>query len=1285
MSKRIYTESIKKWAIRAGIPVGTLIGITFLYLVYFGSIAITGHSGDMVCAGTIEDPCYAYVNFTANEDIFIYPTNYDPWGRDTPFEFDPNLKDWKLQRSWGNGWRDIPLDKSCTGTWCGLSNKDDTRKFSIAFRKGKDYQIRVVGYKNNPEDTIKWGFGYNTLIGELEEDYVDPIWFGTGNNTGLVAHWRLEGDAKDSVGNYDGTNRGGEVSKGVKGRGFHFSGENDIIFDGTETSIKFNETTNFTLSLWAKFDEFGESNSSGLLQKDYDYGMSFIHPSHRINFGYRNSTYSGDLYTSVNTLQENRWYLLTMTYESGGNMSLYIDDTLDSTDVPDTINIRDDNDFTIGGSRIIGGNRFLYANVSIDEVRIYNRSLSADEVSNLYNYDRTYSLKLNTDPAKGLIDESNLVYYYPFDSKDGSNNSKFIGYKNNGWGEVYGGDNPKHTNLGRFEDGYYFDGDDDYLELKGGRQVWGFEDLFSLGAPGGVLTTENIEGDYALNTTTGRNVYNQVFTWQGVDFDASDYVNSTNGLGDAYLTIWVKIDNCSRTVMPNGKCTIDAFEFGNENTVNQTNWDVDSIYDYNLTEGVWEKIQLNFNESNYQNIDTINWSEVDYVESYVANSSQEQTRVYFDDLRIHFPSSNKINYPFDFHNFSVSFWMNTDLDQINYSKYLNNHSTLFWRTDDSPNIFLKDSSGNIELFFKTQNFSGGDSSSSEIEYDIDDTLDGWHLVTVTYDTSTGNKTLYLDGEWKLSGANSNRNNNSNAGGLARLGEDDGDRNFEGILDDFRVYDIALTGDQVRNLYTGEKTNHISLRTDSSLDINTYERQTGFGISPRTAYSPYSLDDDNSHAYFDGNGDYVLVNNEFGINNTSEDFSVSLWFKLYDLGSLGYFTPLVYFKHDSLHGVGIQVDDGGDLEFIERNDSVIVRVESDVGDISEGVWYHAVAVNNGSDKNMSLFLNGVLENTDEGLLTDNFSSMKLAGEVVAGTLKHLNGSIDKVEIWNTSLTADDISTLYSDGRKSTTKRNETNLVSQYLFDDTSDANATDSAGLNDGTFEGDATYSYDVLGLELYLPFDDNVSTTTTYDYTDNNNDGTLVNDVIYNSSGKYGGAMSFDGDGDGVYLPDYYLSNESYSINVWVNPVNLSIANNVRYVIWRRDDFPSIRFSSTKINFMSDGNNGGAMEPLYNQDDYLNKWNMLTMTYNHTNGNITGYINGDYSSSSLEPITYTGMTDYGNQLGNFRIGTDGTANRAWNGSIDEVMVFSKALTPTEVNDLYTRERINHLLWYDIPG
>ena len=100
MAKRIYWETVKKWLLRLVIPVSIAFPGILLYLTSMGAITITGYSGDQVCAGTLADPCYAYINLTAHEDIFIYPLEYDPWGRDTPFDFFPGVKSWVLQRSW---------------------------------------------------------------------------------------------------------------------------------------------------------------------------------------------------------------------------------------------------------------------------------------------------------------------------------------------------------------------------------------------------------------------------------------------------------------------------------------------------------------------------------------------------------------------------------------------------------------------------------------------------------------------------------------------------------------------------------------------------------------------------------------------------------------------------------------------------------------------------------------------------------------------------------------------------------------------------------------------------------------------------------------------------------------------------------------------------------------------------------------------------------------------------------------------------------------------------------
>ena len=164
MARRITAARVKKW----GIGIGAVGVPTTILLIWFmmslGVIDVTGYSGDVVCAGTELDPCFAYINFTVNEDVFVYPS--DDWSS-TPLELDIEPKSIQMYRSWGKGWREIKLDQSCTGTWCGLSNAKDTRKFSFAFRKNRDYQIRFKVLKNNPEEDIKWGFGP-----------VDPIFYG---------------------------------------------------------------------------------------------------------------------------------------------------------------------------------------------------------------------------------------------------------------------------------------------------------------------------------------------------------------------------------------------------------------------------------------------------------------------------------------------------------------------------------------------------------------------------------------------------------------------------------------------------------------------------------------------------------------------------------------------------------------------------------------------------------------------------------------------------------------------------------------------------------------------------------------------------------------------------------------------------------------------------------------------------------------------------------------------------------------------------------------------------
>lgn len=172
--KKIYFETIKKWGTNTGIAGGgAIVALLFMYLVSVGAIEVISYSKDSVCAGTEEDPCYAVIEFLAKEDIYVYPSGYDPWGRNTSFDFEPAVKEWTLQRSWGSGWRSYDLTKTCPGTWCGLSDKNDERKFSLVWREGRSYKIRIVAYKNSVYDNIKWS---------AFDGKIDPFWFSPYEN-----------------------------------------------------------------------------------------------------------------------------------------------------------------------------------------------------------------------------------------------------------------------------------------------------------------------------------------------------------------------------------------------------------------------------------------------------------------------------------------------------------------------------------------------------------------------------------------------------------------------------------------------------------------------------------------------------------------------------------------------------------------------------------------------------------------------------------------------------------------------------------------------------------------------------------------------------------------------------------------------------------------------------------------------------------------------------------------------------------------------------------------------
>ncbi len=126
------------------------------------------------------------------------------------------------------------------------------------------------------------------------------------------------------------------------------------------------------------------------------------------------------------------------------------------------------------------------------------------------------------------------------------------------------------------------------------------------------------------------------------------------------------------------------------------------------------------------------------------------------------------------------------------------------------------------------------------------------------------------------------------------------------------------------------------------------------------------------------------------------------------------------------------------------------------DIADGNWHHLAAVRD--DDELLLYIDGVLDNSDDGYETVNIDTGNLsvgAYHSQAGVLERWIGLIDEVRIWNTARTQKQIrANMFRE-----LTGNESGLVAYYKLNETSGTTAADSAGNNDGTVTGATWVEY----------------------------------------------------------------------------------------------------------------------------------------------------------------------------------------------------------------------------------
>lgn len=258
---------------------------------------------------------------------------------------------------------------------------------------------------------------------------------------GLVGYWTMNesswagvaGEVKDSSVNGNHGQAYGNATTTSSGKYSYagtFDGDGDYVDVGNNSSL--NITTNtITLSAWVNPSSFGHSKriidkgytSCGSPWSQYDLrqgqnseGNNKIGMDLSIGGGWK-------VLVSNSTLTTGNWYLITGVYD-GSQMKIYINGVLDnSQNQTGTIDGYSTN-VTIGGG-ITGGACNNSFPGQIDDTRIYNRALSASEITQLYSNPgniASYGTAISQPTTSSGSEEAGPgpVAYWKFDDGQGT-------------------------------------------------------------------------------------------------------------------------------------------------------------------------------------------------------------------------------------------------------------------------------------------------------------------------------------------------------------------------------------------------------------------------------------------------------------------------------------------------------------------------------------------------------------------------------------------------------------------------------------------------------------------------------------------------------------------------------------------------------------------------------------------------------------------------------------------------------------------------------------------------
>ena len=1144
----------------------------------------------------------------------------------------------------------------------------------------------------------------------------------TGSLTsGLVGYWTFDGADTSSTtatdrgsgGNNGTLTNGPTVTQGKVGQALDFDGSDDYVTITDADDTKYTGT--LTLCTWAKIDTggayrhfMGKHTGNGGTQNPFDFRTS-NDTTPRLNLIRANTdsrTWSGPAVT----LGQWKHYCVVAPSTIETAPTFYIDGAAAVT--PASVGSTGTGAPTGSGAAIRIGVRAddaVKMDGSMDEVRIYNRMLSAAEIASLYalgQSDKTNS-SVSQPGGTGRLD-AGLAGYWKLD--DGSGTSATDSSVNGVSGTLTNMEDPGDWTTGQIEGALDFDGSDEYVELgssvrinnsdRGVFSTWVKIDtdagtnkyLFGYGGAAAASAAQfSIYVDGTANTiditqcSTNGGTYNTVkgstglttATWYHVAVvsDGSTWAIYVNGNVEA-LTVTQGSNNGNwlGDTSPSGTVhSTLATAYYNGGYSGYIDAKLDEIRLYNRAVSPEEVSQLyrltsptavdtglmaywSFNDQDMSGGTVYDRSGRPGNSGTAVNTTKIEGRVgqalSFNGstsvVNISSPSGSLSTPTYA----TFSAWINTSGDP-GHAQYIFRE-----RNANTYSLYLAQTTRNLVF----ANISGTRDSGYAIPANI------WALVTLTVNNGTG--TFYVNGvqvnqqSFSISG---------NSSAYVCLGSyDDGPQFvFNGKLDEIRIYSRALSAPEIKSLYDAGQSDKVNSsvsqpqgigRLDSGLagywpldegtGTTTADGSVNANNGTLTNGPTWTTGQIGSAVDFDGSDDYIAVTDpasgvlDFNVPGNGvygRVFSIAGWF---NRDTFTTDDTIIAKKNDqgnTTAGYVVYIDDADDKLYVVVCGAACAGATSPVSAVSTTTytatgWHHFVITvdqyrntGGGDSRCPSIWVDGTPVTTNScgeylhytGNLANSLA-LTIGAESDGGN--PFDGKLDDIRIYNRPVSPGYIRDLYQNANP--TVANDSSLKGYWSFDGAAITGtiAHDVSGFgNDGTLTSGPAITEGKLSQGISL---DGVNDTVS---------GSLANVPMGNTIALWAKYVS----GFGVLFSHDSGSN---------NGQRLSMGGSLTFTLGGVADYDCTGISGLSSNV----------------------WYFVAVTTTGNGGTMTCYAGGPNGT-----LTATSAIAIGTRSGTpnaFRMGNYPTGSAYFNGSIDEVRIYNRALGASEIAALYNAGR-----------